>query len=311
MRPPSTARQSTALAVLALVLLSSLAGCSSLASLGHSGPPAFAPGVTRERVTNASALAAADRAVLRNTSYTYSQNFTQRIDADGYHYAVDHDTRVWAAANGSFLYRHRGVVAGSEHASNRLDDLWSNGSVVVARTVNVDDGTVTYRRYRPPGPFSAANATWSRVDTTLVGARVVRTWNDSGREYARVRLNETRTSRMAAGNGTPVNATTVRTANVTIREDGFVRSLDSSVSGRRPLPAFANASGRTNDSATATGRSLARIHDEAHVRYTALGATRVPRPAWVDDALAATADLGFGEETSPRPANASSLRPRP
>ena len=116
----------TSTAVLALVLLVPLAGCSGLFGLATEDAPTFAPGVTGERVTDASALAAANRAILQNTSYTYTRNYTQRVDAEGYHYAVNHDTRVWVAADGSFLYHHRGVVTGSEQPSEHIDGVWTN-----------------------------------------------------------------------------------------------------------------------------------------------------------------------------------------
>lgn len=291
MRRPSTV-------VLVVVLLASLAGCGGLFD-STPRAPAFAPGVTSEQVTNASALSAAHRETLQNTSYTYVRNYTQRIDADGYHYAVAHDTRVWVAADGSFLYRHHGVVTGSRQPSDHVDGVWSNGSVAVTRTVAVSNESVTYTRSRPPDPFPAANATHGDVSGALGGARVTERWNESGAAYVRVGVDRSETRRWQAANGTDVNLTTRRTATATVREDGLVPALDRSVSGRRPLPVAAR------DSTTSNARPVAHFRDRARVRYGALGRTDVPRPDWVDDALAATEGLSLGERTTPRAWNAS------
>lgn len=292
MRHPSTA-------VLILVLMIPLAGCGGIFDSTTQETPTFAPGVTSERVTNASTLSAANRAILQNTSYTYVRNYTQRVDTAGYHYAVDHDTRVWVAADGSFLYHHRSVVTGGEHPSEYVNGVWTNGSIAVMRTVNVSNESVTYTRYRPPEPYPAANATHNDVSGALGGALVTTTWNESGTAYVHVRATRSESRRWQAANRTTVNLTTRRTATATIREDGFVPSLNTSVSGDRPLPVAAN------DSVTSNRRPIAHFRDQASVRYWALGQTNVPRPNWVDDALAATDGLSFGQTTTPRARNAS------
>ncbi|MFB6096362.1 MAG: hypothetical protein ABEJ74_03125 [Haloferacaceae archaeon] len=292
MRPPS-------IAVLVLVLLLPLVGCSGVFGPTAHEAPRFAPGVTDERVTSATTLSAANRAILENTSYTYVRNYTQRMDAEGYHYAVTHDTRAWVAADGSFRYRHRGVVTGGAHPSTYVDGVWTNGSVAVARTVDVDNESVTYTRYRPPEPYSAANATHNDVSPALDGAVVTKRWNESGAAYAGVRADRSESRRWQAANGTVVNLTTRRTAAATVREDGFVPSLETSVSGERPLPVAAN------DSVDSPGRPIAHFRDEASVRYRALGRTTVTRPDWVDEGLAATEGLPLGQPTTPRPTNAS------
>ncbi|MFA9516591.1 hypothetical protein ACERIT_05145 [Halopenitus sp. H-Gu1] len=287
-------------AVLALVILIPLAGCSGIFGPTAQEPSTFAPGVSNERVTDAATLAAANRAILQNTSYTYVRNYTQRVDTEGYHYAVNHDTRVWVGADGSFLYHHRGVVTGGEHPSEHIDGVWANGSIAVTRTINVRNGSVTYTRYRPPEPYSAANATHNDVSRALRGALVTTTWNESGTAYRRVHANTSETRRWQASNGTAVNLTTRRTATATIREDGLVSSLNTTVSGDRPLPVAANDSIRSN------GRPIAHFRDQASVRYRELGTTDIPRPDWVDEALAATDGLSFGQTTAPRLRNASS-----
>lgn len=290
MRLPSSA-------VVALVLVIPLAGCSGF--FGPTQPPSLAPGVTTERVDDASLLEDANRDVLRNSSYTYVRNYTQRIDADGYHYAVDHDTRAYVAANGAFLYHHRGVVDSGDRSSVYVDGLWANGTVAVARTVNVANESVTYTCYRPPEPYSAANATRADVAAALGGASVTTTWNESDTGYVRVRATESQTRRWQASNGTVVNATTTRNATATVRGDGFVPSLNASVFGLRPLPV-----GASNSDASSDG-SLARFRDSSRVRYTSLGSTRVPRPDWIDTALEATDGLPFGQTTAPRATDGS------
>lgn len=281
------------------VLLFSLAGCSGLLGSTAEQAPEFAPGVTAERVENASQLADATRKTLQQTSYTYVSNGTQRIVADGYHYTAEHDTRVWVSADGAFRYHHHGVVNGSGAGSNFVDGVWTNGTAAVARTVNVDNESVTYTRYRPPEPFSARNATQAGVATALQNGSVSERWNESGTEFARVRTTESQTRRTQAGNGSVVNATTTRNATATVRADGFVSALDASVSGQRPLPAAA-----ANESAGAE-RPLARTVDTSRVRYSALGSTTVTKPAWVETALEATEDLTVGERTRPQPIDAS------
>lgn len=292
MRPPSTA-------VLILVLLIPLAGCSGIFGPTTRKAPTIAPGVTSGNVTDASTLAAANRAILQNNSYTYVRNYTQRVDSDGYHYAVDHATRVRVAADGSFLYHHRIAVTGGEHPSEYVDGVWTNDSVAVIRTVNVLNESMTYTRYRPPEPYLAANATHNDISGVLGGAPVTATWNESGTAYVSVRANRSGPRPWLAGNETAVNLTTRRTVAATIREDGFVPSLDTSVSGDRPLPAAAN------DSITSNGRPIARFSDQTSVRYRALGTTDVPRPNWVDDALGATKGLSLGETSTPQARNAS------
>jgi hypothetical protein len=182
-------------AVLTLVLLIPFAGCSGLFGPAAQETSTFAPGVTNERVTDASALEAANRAILQNTSYTYVRNYTQRVDTEDYRCAVNHDTRVWVATDGSFLYHHRGVVTGGEHPSEHIDGVWANDSIAVMRTINVPNESVTYTRYRPPEPYSAANATHSDISGALGGAIVTTTWNESGTAYADVHANTSETRR--------------------------------------------------------------------------------------------------------------------
>lgn len=292
-------RRSTTTALVVLVL--AVAGCSGFVGGTSQEGPEFAPGVTEERVTNASLLADANRAVLDNTSFTYVGNYSQRVDAEGYRYAVDHDVRVWAARDGSYLYRHHGVVRSSDGESNRIDGVWANGTIAVSRTVDVSNGSVTYARYRPPDPYPVRNVTRSDVASALENATVVETENESGTAYARVRATESETRRTQAANGTAVNVTTRRNATATVREDGFVPALDATYASHRPLPVAA-----TNRSGSRTDRPLARVTDTTRTRYAALGSTQVPRPGWVETALAATEGLSPGERTRPMATNASS-----
>jgi hypothetical protein len=156
------------------------------------------------------------------------------------------------------------------------------------RAVDLDDDSVTYTRYRPPEPFTAADVARSGVKSALRGAAVTESWNESGTEFARLGTNESETRRVRASNGTAVNATTRRTATATVRADGFVPRIEWTITGHRPLPSSVGADG-----------VLSRVRDETRVRYTDLGSTTVDRPAWVDDALAATADPVPSEPRSP------------
>jgi hypothetical protein len=272
--------------VVGAVALLVLSGCSAL-----SGPAEFAPGVTDERVVNATALSAAHAAVLANGSYTFTRNASQRVEADGYRYAVDHDTRVWVSTGGDYLYRHRAVVDTMEGSSHRVDGVWSNGSVAVTRTVDVDNESVRYTRYRPPEPYSVADVTRSGISSALGAATVVETWNHSGARYARLASNESETRRIQARNRTAVNATTTREAAATVRADGFVPRMARTITGQRPLPSSVDANA-----------AVGHINDTTTIRYTDVGSTVVGRPDWVDDALEATEDLAPGEHTQRRPA---------
>lgn len=287
MRLPSTT-------VLVVALLVPLAGCAGLVGPSAQETATFAPGVSTDRVTDATALDEGNRAILRNTSYTYTSNYSQRVSADGYDYAVDHDTRVWVAADGSYLYHHRGVVTESETSATYVDGVWANESVAVMRTVDVENDSVTYTRYRPPEPYSAANTTRSGISDSLEEATVTETWNESGSAYARVRANESESNRWQGADGNTVTLTTRHEAVATVREDGFVPSLNSSLSGERPLPVAAD------DSESADSRAIAQIRDQTRIRYSAVGTTDVPRPDWVDVALGATEGLSDGETSPPR-----------
>jgi hypothetical protein len=272
-------------AVVGVVALLALSGCSGL-----SGPAEFAPGVTGERVDNATALAAAHSAVLANDSYTFTRNYTQRIEAEEYAYAAAHDTRVRVSPAGDYLYRHRAVIDTTTGSSRRLDGVWSNGTVAVMRTVH--NGTVSYTRYQPPEPYSATDVTRSGIASALEGATVVETWNESESRYARLSSNESETRRIQARNDTAVNATTSRQATAVVRGDGFVSRAAWTVAGHRPLPASINADA-----------VLGHVNDTTRIRYTDVGSTAVVRPDWVDDALDATEHLSEGTATAPRPAS--------
>jgi len=281
-------RPRRALPLLLALALCATAGCTGVFGTDHTAP-SFAPGVSTERVTNATALAHAHRAVLANTSYTYAANATQRL---GENYTATYLTREWIATNGSFRYRGRSVVENGDHRSDSLSGVWTNGSIALRRTVNVSNGTVTYTRYRPQAPLPVPNATRTRIRQVFVGPNttVTRTQNASGHAFATVVANESRTSRTALANGTITNVTRDRRANATVRSDGLVPELDVSERGYRPFPG-ANGS--------------VRYSDESHVRYAGLGSTVVGRPPWVETALNATAGLRYGEKTAPRSWNGS------
>lgn len=274
--------------VVGVVALLAISGCSGL-----SGSAEFAPGVTEERVVNATALSAGHGDVLANVSYTFTRNASQRIEADEYTYAVTHDTRVRVSRNGDYLYRHRAVVETTEGSSHRLDEVWSNGTVAVGRNVDLDNNSVTYTRYEPPEPYSAANVTRSGISGALGAATVVETWNESGTRYARLASNESETRRIQARNRTIENATTIRVTTATVREDGFVPRVTWTVAGQRPLPASLD-----------TDAAVGHINDTTRVRYTDVGSTDVGRPDWIDEALNTTEDLAPGERTQQRPASA-------
>ena len=284
--------------ILVFVLLVLLAGCGGIFGTTSQEAPAFAPGITSERVTDPSTLGAANRAILQNASYMYTQNYTQRISAPGYRYGADHDTRVWVAANGSFLYHHRGVVSSNNRFSEHIDSVWANDSIAGMRSVDVQNDSVTFTRYRPPKPFSAAKVTRSGISGAFGDAYVMSRWNKSGSEYVHVRANTSETHRWRMANDTAVNLTTRHTAMATVRADGFVPSLNTSIAGDRPLPVAANKS------VNRTSRPIAYIHDRTRIRYDSLGTTHVPHPPWVGRALAATKGLQFGETTSSRPIGA-------
>lgn len=280
-------------AVLALVCAGALGGCLFLP--GPDATPGFAPGIEDDRVQNASRLAAAHRTSIANTSYSHIENASQSVDATGYHYAIDHRTRVHVAANGSFLYHHRALVDESDGDTEYLDGLWANDTVALARTVRPVNGTVTYTRYHPPEPYTAVDATRSGISAALENATIAARWNESGQAFARLEATETETRRMAAANGSVVTVTTIRTATAVVREDGLVRELETTLEGTRPLPVAANRS------VAGPGRPLAAIRESQHVRYEQVGTTTVPRPLWVVEALEATDGLASGERTTPRP----------
>ncbi len=292
MRLPSTA-------VLILVLLVPLAGCSGFIGSTPENAPGFAPGVTSDRVTNSSTLSTAHHEILQNTSYTFVRNYSQRVETDGYQYAVDHDTRVWVAADGSFLYHHHGVVSGGDHPSEYVDGVWTNGTVTLTRTVDVSNESVTYTRYRPPNPFSAENATNIDIPGALDDALVTETWNETGDSFVRVSLNRSEMRRWQAANRTTANLTTRHASTATVREDGFVPSFNTSVFGDRPLPIAAT------DSVDSNERPIAQFRDRTSVRYRGLGRTDVPRPNWVSKALKSTGSVSFGEPTTPLAWNAT------
>lgn len=273
--------------VLGLAVLVALSGCTFI-----TGTAEFAPGVSEDRVNNASALATAHHDALTNTSYTFTRTASQYVEGDQYRYSVDHDTRVEVAAGDSFRYRHRSVIVTANGTSRRLDGVWKNRTIAVSRTVDLDEDTVTYTRYRPPEPYSVANVTRSGVSSALRKAVVVDIWNESGLRYARIVSNGSETRRVQTRNGTAVNATTTSQTSAIVRDDGFVPQLEWSIAGQRPLP-----------QSLSSDDELGLINDTTRIRYTDVRSTIVDRPDWVDEALEATEGVAMGEATEPRPAN--------
>lgn len=261
-----------------------LAGCNGLTLGGEETPaptvtpakvptdkptptpvPQLAPGLTIEGVTEPFILAEAHGAVLRNASYTYSENLTARYpNGTVYRHSTTH---AQYAANDSQFYL---VQSGSGIEVYRTDRLsmWSNGErVIVARTRN---NTTSYNVPRSangePAPpqellFKRTSSEriaglFSSVETRVVGQEQ----RNGTTVYRVVATNVTNPTVFKRGWQDPRNVT----LRALISSQGLVHEY------------------RLNYTATLNDST---VHVNRKIRHTNVGNTTIERPPWYDEAI--------------------------
>lgn len=232
------------------------------------GPPEqLAPGLTRDGVTDASTLAGAHADQVRNDSYTVVVAGTTWNANRSVYWRVDSYARVGAGGSPVlFVWNTSGVPP--DVSTLRSDiAIWHNDTQSFARHVDAN-GTAHYHRSAPerdvlgstPGRGPAIRSLFGAVNTTVV---------------ERIERNDTTLYRV------------VSTAQPRSMVSDRPRSNYS-------LSALVDSSGlvhryRVSYDVHEDGRTL---HRSRTWRLSAIGTTTVGEPAWLDDAVNATANRG-------------------
>ncbi|WP_254542879.1 hypothetical protein [Halomarina pelagica] len=258
---------------LALVLLP-LAGCNGIVPGIDGGemPPVtpaevprdmyggtIAPGLTEQRVVNASALLRAHREVLAGRSVTVASRSTYR---EGGRVVWDRRTTFRHSADGK---RVEIVVRDpADPEGGYLTRIWSNGSVTVFDERR--DGRSSVRVDRSGDRFDPrmhlAGLGHAFAEGTVVSVRGL----DTGGTYD---VFEVTVARELAGLPGERSSTTF-----VVDERGFIRRF-------------------TETDRESDGRDGRRTVRRRTVRYERVGATEVGRPAWVADALGRVASREY------------------
>lgn len=234
--------------------------------------PRLAPGLTAEGITNASALAAAHDAVLRDASYTRRSNLTITYRNGTIHerhravtrLGTGHE-RLFRVASGTSVFA---FVAGDSSPSltrAMRNEVYSNGTLAVSAVTYTNETTAYYEIATEPVEESVAG-----TDRTYL-ARAL------GRTETRITGRRSRT-----------DATLYR-----------VVATEAALSAVRPLPTYGSIR-KVRFRALVDSRGLVR---ERRVTYTAttdggttvsvarsveyrqIGSTTVSRPSWYEAAI--------------------------
>lgn len=225
-------------------------------------------GLATDGIVDASALIAAHEQALADTNVTTRRTAAERYANGSLRYAER--TRAWVASDHQryhVVWTHDGAMARRYGAPERFE-VWSNGSITLARVNNT--GGTTYHRgsYRGPGFYQ------DRLVVALSGmetADVTPTTVNGTRAYRVVDRNVS-TPRLIAMDSVlrPYEIEAVRDVTVAalIRQDGLIQHV---------VVRF------TVETGTAT------LDVEERIRFTNVGSTNVTRPAWLPSALNQTA----------------------
>jgi hypothetical protein len=267
-------------ATVALVVLVVFAGCSSIldgddpgtatltpAAVPTDAPtatplPRLAPGLTRDGITNASALAATHDALLENTSFTVRRTVTHRTRDGTPVRRVTSVTRV--GEDGRFRVTKRWHGA----ASLQRTMYYNDGERLLVATTDANNAT-TYRR------ASSASAVGGSVVAGTGGEQFERVATIAEtRVVGRVERDGTTVYRLAPADGRQTRSSAVDLGrSIRLRARVTARGLVRSYTFRQTL------SGEESDGTAAI---------VASTRYTAIGSTAVERPAWYGTAVAET-----------------------
>lgn len=291
------------LATLALVLALVLAGCGGTdapafggadrptvtpAAVPHDPPAApgrtLAPGLTREGVFDPNRLAAAHAAVLADTSYTVHR-VEQRTYRNGTVRSRYESTVRVAAGGDRFRYVLEQADYRGETPRERRVGRWMDDGSGFERHEDAS-GSVRYRRLSDPDavlPERATNRYGLARVLSAVDLRVTGTTERGGRTLYHLGVE-----------GTPEDLPPLRSVAVdaVVDDRGVVRSYDLTY--------------RVERAGTPTRVTV-------RVAFDALGATRVVRPLWYDEAAEAVGEGDAGTTPSsrsspPQPRNDSTGR---
>lgn len=121
-------------ALLAVVLVSALAGCSGLTPPTDPGSE-LPPGVTERGVDDPDALLDAHLESLRSVSYGVSDTFVSRSNSEWPDVRVEREIE-FAADPSRYRMRSVTVLDRSTSRDTRTIELWSNGTAIAARRTN-------------------------------------------------------------------------------------------------------------------------------------------------------------------------------
>jgi hypothetical protein len=239
--------------------------------------PQLAPGLTGQGIENASALAAAHEAALRNRSFTSWTNYTIRYRNGTLYRRSNASVRVAGGGRGRVLAEYKyGQERANESRFARYD-IWIGDERAVS-ALTYTNGTTTYRNetsvFVTPRVFTriaglgATKNPFNGSETRIIGKTM-----RNGIERYRVAIREPSVlprlpglersqSRVDGTEWTLINATAVIDAN------GLVREFDMTYAAE-----------------TESGGDVEVTYT---VRRSAIGNTTTERPPWYDEAVAAT-----------------------
>jgi hypothetical protein len=234
-------------------------------------PPTLAPGVTAAGISNFSALKRAHLAVLENTSYTYRSRTVVGFPNG----TIDSNwTSGWkAGANRTYRRaRRRGTPPWRPAQSQppRIEWYYTDERALIARTLA--NGTTVYGSIRSApedGPL------WRRPREEIATATFDFVVPNATRVYNRSGTNGTEVYRLGAGT---ISESEVFRRHGTPPRNG---SLRLSVTARGLIERARWRYTVTTDSGVLTVSTS--------IRYSKVGTTSVSRPAWYEEAIAATA----------------------